>query len=372
MEGNCSEEVDFSNLSGTSTISADYFYLPSEWIVFKIIWPFIILFGLLTNITFVSIVARVPSMRTMTNAYLVNLAVSDMLFLLSVGIHQISIYVASPVRMDRSYLAGTLSTFGCLFPKLASSVCFVGSTCFVTLVSLERFLAICHPIKHHLMKGSLRTIRLITIAWIISFLTSFTTIPVFNYLKETCIIWPAGTKFEGYPTKIITCDASNNSILLLIVAMLPIPWFFGASVLNAFLYHRILSTLNQRIHNKLSISSNDTSQARQVAIMLITNGSIFFGCNTIMILNVIFHGILQTNKNIYPLNDIQNAIFDTAFHLSFAVNSSINPIVYSVTNKRYRQAFYSSFYRCCKGRPTKVLIEKNQHTNFAQNDESKL
>ena len=371
MEANCSEELDFSNLSETS-ISADYFYLPSEWIVFKIIWPFIIAFGLLSNATFVSIVARIPCMRTITNAYLVNLAVSDMIFLLSVGIHNITIYAASPVRMDRSFLAGTLSTFGCLFPELGQSICFVGSTCFVTLVSLERFLAICHPIKHHLMKGSLRTTRLITIAWIISFLTSFTTIPVFNYLKETCITWPADAKFEEYPTKIITCDASNNSILLLIIAMLPLPWFFGASVLNGILYHRILSTLNQRRSKKLSISFNDTSQTRQVAVMLITNGTIFFGCNTIMILNVIFYGIFQTNANIYPLNDTQNAIFDSAFHLSFAVNSSINPIVYSVTNKRYRQAFRSIFHGCCTGSSTKTLFEKKHHTNFAQNDESKL
>ena len=36
---------------------------------------------------------------------------------------------------------------------------FLTSMWFVTLVSLERYLAICHPMKHRLLKGTKRTIK---------------------------------------------------------------------------------------------------------------------------------------------------------------------------------------------------------------------
>ena len=58
-----------------------YVYTPLEKIVNTYILPVIMAVGLLTNIAFLFVVARVHRMRTVVNVYLVSLAFADILFL---------------------------------------------------------------------------------------------------------------------------------------------------------------------------------------------------------------------------------------------------------------------------------------------------
>ena len=58
------------------------FYNVFDKIIILCILPVIVAFGLGTNASFLFVVARVPRMQTMTNLYLVQLALADLLFLL--------------------------------------------------------------------------------------------------------------------------------------------------------------------------------------------------------------------------------------------------------------------------------------------------
>ena len=50
-------------------------------VIIFFVYPVVILFGLLANFTFLLTVCRVQEMRTVTNFYLANLAVSDIMFI---------------------------------------------------------------------------------------------------------------------------------------------------------------------------------------------------------------------------------------------------------------------------------------------------
>ena len=100
------------------------------------------------------------------------------LFLFINHISQIVNYYTSPLKNN---LPTIVTTFSYML-----SVCSFGT---VTLVSLERFLAICYPIKHHLIKGTWRTNTLICSVWCISFCYALPTLSFVDTLN-IFIIWP--------------------------------------------------------------------------------------------------------------------------------------------------------------------------------------
>ena len=184
MASNCSDAI--SNFANETNVPLYMVYLPNEWISFAIIWPMIVAFGLLTNFTFILVVFRAPSLRTPTFIYLVHLSISDLILLLQLAFYQISHYVTSPIRFDDSFFGHT----GCLVVQYITSVCFACSSGFVSLVSLERYLAICHPIYHHLVKGNKRTAKIACGMWLWACLVAILIIFYFTKLSHVCITWP--------------------------------------------------------------------------------------------------------------------------------------------------------------------------------------
>ncbi|XP_072037022.1 uncharacterized protein [Amphiura filiformis] len=112
--------------------------------------------------------------------------------LISTGIPRIAYYQISPVRTENVVVS--------LVSAILLSCFITVSFGLVTLVSLERFLAICYPIKHHLMKGTRRTFKLICCAWIMG-LTSLTDL-IFTDFTTSCIMWPQNDAYANFPTQI--------------------------------------------------------------------------------------------------------------------------------------------------------------------------
>ena len=140
-----------------------YVYFPNEWIVFSFIWPLLIFIGLSGNISFIFTVTRVPILQTSTYIYLVNLAFVDLLTIIVRPIRTIVPYYTGQLRW-------TVST-NIIYDALTSAVsafCYSASTGLIFFVTLERFLAICHPIKHYLLKSTRRTCKLIVYVYILT------------------------------------------------------------------------------------------------------------------------------------------------------------------------------------------------------------
>ena len=127
--------VDFSK--NASTINR-YVYSSFESIVTTIVMPCILAVGLIGNTTFLLTVTRVKTMRNVTNCYLVNLAIADMLFLAMASGEKFYRYVAIGVP---SY-GDVFGTTGCLIIYAGVFLPFFASLMTVTIVSLERYYAI--------------------------------------------------------------------------------------------------------------------------------------------------------------------------------------------------------------------------------------
>ena len=313
-----------------------------EYFIKNLLWPLLIIFGIISNSCFLLVVAKIPYMHTVTNAYLSNLACSDLMYLVTIAIDEVVLYDRSSIPVDATIKGiagcGILITF-----KVLS---FMESPFLVSLVAFERYLAICFPIKHRLVKGPRRTLTIIIMSWLISFALAVSSIPLYaGEISTYCVRWPGNEQFQNRPQKINICSPVRG---IPVTKYIPLLWIIVAAVITVFnitMYVGIMRKLRKRAQDYLNKhqSSNHADQARQqVANMLIMNGTLFFLCwayNSIQLLEMTMFSL--GNKQLFPSSS--DSIRQWLYSGVFLLNASVNPIVYNVTNTRYRNAFKQLF-----------------------------
>ena len=338
MDQICSENdfsIDFSNIT---VLPVQFIYQDWEWIVYQIVWPCMILFGIVSNVSFIYTVVRTPSFHTSTFVYLMNLSIADLITLNGIGITLVVSYSSNLVRSDHP-VASKITAFFISFT-------FLTSLCFVTLVSLERCLAICYPLKHYVLKGTRRTVKLICITWLVGLAISMTTLSYFQY-ETICIIWPKNSILSKYTSNQFTRSKRQDSVYTLVLSLAYIVFWVCLMAFNCFLYVKIHVALKRRKQNDALHTSSDTDeQHRQVGVMLIVNGSVFFFCCAIQTVEQVLDTLAVFGADIKFDDGLGWIIWNTMTILLIGFNSSINPILYFITNKRYRCTFKTKVFGC--------------------------
>ncbi|KAI4459618.1 g-protein coupled receptor [Holotrichia oblita] len=125
-----------------------------------VIYLVILLTGLIGNVSTCVVIARNKSMHTATNYYLFNLAISDLLLLLSGLPPEIySIWSRYP------YIFGY--TF-CVLRGLFSETSANATVLTITAFTVERYVAICYPFLSHTLAKLSRIIKLILVIWVVA------------------------------------------------------------------------------------------------------------------------------------------------------------------------------------------------------------
>ncbi|CAM9703670.1 unnamed protein product [Lampetra fluviatilis] len=112
--------------------------------------------GIVGNVMIVLVVVRTKHMRTPTNYYLGSLAIADLLVLLAAGLPNVSDSLAE------SWVYGYA---GCLAITYLQYLGINVSSCSITAFTLERYLAICHPIRAQSLCTVSRAKRILALVW---------------------------------------------------------------------------------------------------------------------------------------------------------------------------------------------------------------
>ena len=310
MDSTSVAAIGLSNI----TTSLPYIYQPGEG-TFYVVLTCIILVGLIGNITFILTVLRVPSLHTSTYIYLTSLACADLFTLIGI-ICNVTFEIFIPLLGSKNIIALQVVSEMVLWFSFASSLCLV------TLVSLERYLAICHPIKHRVLKGTRRTFKMIAATCLVALAISCTVLPNVLY--------------------------SLDQLYSQITYIIYVGYFLSCLTYNCFMYVRILQTLKQRQRNRtLPLSTEFERNIQQVAIMVIVNGITFFifsSTITAYFITFLFYlSIEKLSSQLYV--DVE--IFGYVRSMSILLNASVNPIIYFIANSRYRSALKTSIFRPC-------------------------
>ncbi|XP_071855588.1 neuromedin-U receptor 2-like [Apostichopus japonicus] len=245
---------------------------------------------------------------------------------------------------------------GC-FVGLMIDMLYYASLIIVTTVSMERYLAICHPLWHMKNSSNSRIVKIFILTWLFSFTVIALQLPQRFRNQVHCIIYPDNAFFDDYPPTARLCTAvvpwyrTIFDILKLVV-------FYTCLFISIYCYGKVIFFLSKRAHvgnykygEKSSESRVKADAQTSATRMILVNGSVYFFCNapiqlylTLRLLINLFGLQLQFN------DDVLVPLFTTLQILAY-INSAINPIIYSVTNARYRSAVMQTF-GCVKANTT--------------------
>ncbi|XP_072164346.1 somatostatin receptor type 5-like [Diadema setosum] len=320
-----------------------WLYGPGLTLFCELILPFIFTVGLLSNLAFIYATLRVPRMRNPTNCYLTNLAVTDILFLLIRVGSDILAYIISPVSGDTSYLGW----HGYVYFMFVIHTAYFASLFFITLVTFDRYNAVCRPMTTRHSGRRRRAAISSTSSWIVSTLLSATLfIPGVTYRYSICLTWPNTETTRHLPHAIIDSYISDYFVLLKVVP------FLLALVLNTTMFVKIVYELRAaasrlRAHGDVRERAN-----RRVIRMVIVNGIAFFVLLGPFEINATVH-IIAKFFGPYHFRPAYRVINFIAFTLTY-LNSVVNPFIYTIMSKTYRDCAKEAFCldRCCETRKT--------------------
>ncbi|KTF89356.1 hypothetical protein cypCar_00013884 [Cyprinus carpio] len=294
--------------------------------------------GIVGNVMVIFVVLTTKHMRTPTNCYLVSLAVADLMVLTAAGLPNIT----------ESLFGGhwVYGYAGCLSITYFQYLGINASSCSITAFTIERYIAICHPIKAQFMCTLSRAKKIIVLVWVLTSLY--------------CVMWfyLSDTEEIIYENAIlVTCAYKVSRNLYLPIYFTDFAVFYVIPLLLATVLYGLIARIlflnplpsdpkesrrnwkkESSVHgNSRSSSSNATAASRrQVTKMLAVVVTLF------AILWMPYRTLVVVNSF------LKDAYLDTWFllfcRLCIYMNSAINPIIYNAMSQKFRAAFHKLWH----------------------------
>ncbi|XP_012260695.1 somatostatin receptor type 2-like [Athalia rosae] len=303
--------------------------LPIVSLVTQILYAIVCIVGLLGNTLVIYVVLRFSKMQTVTNMYIVNLAIADECFLIGIP-----------------FLVTTMSlqswTFGKIMCKaymISTSINQFTSSIFLFIMSADRYIAVCHPISSPKVRTPFISKVVSFTAWATSALFM---IPVFLYANTmesagviSCnILWPDNDNQGGQTTFTLYTFILGFAIPLILILI-----FY-------FLVIRKLRTVGPKNKSKEKKRSH-----RKVTKLVLT-------VITVYVLCWLPYWLTQVALIYTPPKQCQSRVIITTFllagFLSYS-NSAMNPILYAFLSDNFKKSFLKAC-TCAAGKDVNATL----------------
>lgn len=279
--------------------------------------------NLLVVVTFL----KTPSLRTSTNYFIVNMAVSDLLLALM----NWPLYMSS----CRGLLTGNVALLICKFGLYSKIVSLAVSIESMVLIAVDRFLATAHPMKLTVFKRK-RAIILIS-SWLIPLGYAF---PYCYYSKIMVI------------SKQHICLPSMGKLTSFIYGLMAfIVHYLAPLIINIILYSLILRSVRRpKPGNRLQRREENSRRRKQnqnVLKVVISIVSFFFLCWTpLYVYNFIY--MIRRNLLSKHMLEVLNCLI---YYIVPFLSTVVNPIILFMFGRNFRNALKKLFSCvCCKTR----------------------
>ncbi|XP_070809213.1 thyrotropin-releasing hormone receptor-like [Pituophis catenifer annectens] len=360
------ENCSSSKVDTPTNISLGVGGLPFSIFEYKTISVFLVLaicgIGIIGNAMVVTVVLTTRDMRTPTNCYLVSLAVADLIVLVAAGLPNIS-----------DSLAGTwiYGFAGCLGITYFQYLGINASSWSITAFTVERYIAICHPMKAQTMCTVSRAKRITAFVWILT--------------SVYCMLWFFLVDVAANNSQQLECGYKVSRNLYLPIYLLDFTLFFITPLLLTTVLYGLIGKVLLQSHalhqppaqgecwrERSNQEKNGTevgprragssrtrvpvSSRKQVTKMLAVVVALF------ALLWMPYRTLVLVNSFVeHPYLDRWFVLF---CRICIYTNSAINPIIYNLMSQKFRLAFK----RLCKYREEELQRQRSFYT--ASGDDS--
>ncbi|XP_014434096.2 C-C chemokine receptor type 5-like [Pelodiscus sinensis] len=278
------------------------------------LYSLVLILGLVGNALVVLILIKYKRLRSMADIYLLNLAVSDLLFILSLPFW--------------AYYAAHEWVFGNAMCKILSGVYiagFYGGMFFIILLTVDRYLAIVHAV--FALKARTVTYGILTsvVTWGVAILASFPEL-IFHSAQKEATHWTCSPHYPWGQEK--TWKQCQTLMMNLVGLVIPL-------LIMIFCYAAIIKTLlrgrNEKKHKAV----------RLIFIIMIVYVIFWTPFNIVIFMN--------TFPNLFVLNTCETSKqIELAIQVTetFAmIHCCINPVIYAFVGEKFRKYLHTFFQK---------------------------
>uniref|UniRef100_A0A8C3AA52 Neuropeptide Y receptor type 2 n=1 Tax=Cyclopterus lumpus TaxID=8103 RepID=A0A8C3AA52_CYCLU len=276
----------------------------------------IILFGVIGNSLVIYVVFKFKTLRTVTNFFIVNLAVADLL------VNTLCLPFTLVYTLDGEWKFGEVL---CFMLPCAQGMAVHVSTITLNVIALDRHRTIVNHTETKMSKDMCAVV--IGVTWAVSILLA-SPLAIFREY-ETVDLSPEESIqvcMEKWPSS--SMNGSIYSISALLVQyVLPL-------AINCVAYTRIWNTLNNHM---MSGGRNDRQQRKKKTTKMLLTMVVVFAVSWLP-----FHAFqlaVDIDSTALYMKDFK--LLFTVFHIVAMCSTFVNPILYGWLNNNYRSAFLS-------------------------------
>ncbi|XP_026561452.1 growth hormone secretagogue receptor type 1 [Pseudonaja textilis] len=277
--------------------------------------------GILGNMMTMLVVFKFRDMRTTTNLYLSSMAFSDLL-----------IFLCMPLDLFRfwQYRPWNFGDLLCKLFQFVSECCTYATILNITALSVERYFAVCFPLRAKAMITKTKVKLLILVLWAISFVSAGPIFVLVGVEHEN------GTNPLDTNECRITEYAIHSGLLTIMVWTSSVFFFlpvFCLTVLYSLIVRKLWKRKKKNIGRKTSIRDKYNRQTiKMLAVVVLA----FVLCWLPFYLGrYLFSKSFEGESlDIAVISQYCNVVSFVLFYLSAA----INPILYNIMSKKYREA----------------------------------
>ena len=306
------------------------------WLVVWVIMIVLFVIGVVAKILILVVVKRTPSMHSVTNVLLYNLAVSDLMYLLWSLLAVAEFYL---IKLNSHVPAFDIF---CKFYSAILNVLFACSVLTLSLIAVERSQAALVNTMASKLKLTSKNVKYIILAvWIIGFASA-----VPDYVFVTGSVEPKTgqniCRFVKGSIGITKNLAITYVVLLVFVPMKVICFYYFRIIYGIYVSKTILS--------RNSAGNEETRMRRKlvkISILVTVAFILCFGPSGVI--SVLFY------LELLPQEFFINRAIAVVYVLSF-LKPIINPFLYAFQSTNYHAAVKSMFRSCCcKARKSKQI-----------------
>ncbi|KAH8286884.1 hypothetical protein KR018_006935 [Drosophila ironensis] len=287
-----------------------------------VLYGIVCLVGLFGNTLVIYVVLRFSKMQTVTNIYILNLAVADECFLIGIPFLLYTMRICS----------WRFGEFMCKAYMVSTSITSFTSSIFLLIMSADRYIAVCHPISSPRYR-TLHIAKLVSaVAWTTSAVLMLPVILYANTVEQedgvnySCnIMWPDAYKKHSGTTFILYT------------------FFLGFATPLCFIltfYYLVIRKL-QSVGPKQATKSKEKRRAhRKVTRLVLTVITVYICCWLPHWMSQL--ALIHSNPAQRDLSRLEILIFLLLGALVYS-NSAVNPILYAFLSENFRKSFFKAF-----------------------------